>query len=179
MKTTSLLAAIALLASCGKPDRPAKTAEATPKGPGPELSAVLATTPEGEARSIAAVRSQLKPGDTVTLTGRIMGADNPFVEGRAVFILGDPTVLTACSDKPGDSCETPWDTCCDTPEDKKRATATIQILGKDGRVLKEPVEGVSGIAKLATVKVSGTVAQGSSADLLLVNASAIQAVSAK
>ena len=56
----------------------------------------------------------------------------------------------------------------------KRATATIQIVDASGRVLKEPIEGVSGIQNLATVTVSGKVAEGSSADLLIVNATAIQ-----
>jgi hypothetical protein len=83
-------------------------------------------------------------------------------------------VLTACSDTPGDECETPWDNCCDSPEDKKRGTATIQIVDADGRVLKEPVEGVGGLANLATITVTGTVADGSSADLLIINAKAIR-----
>jgi hypothetical protein len=96
-----------------------------------------------------------------------------FVDGRAAFILGDPDVLTACNEVPGDECETPWDVCCESPEDKKRATATIQIVGADGRVLKEPLEGVGGLKNLAKVTVSGKVAEGSSADLLIINATAI------
>jgi hypothetical protein len=75
---------------------------------------------------------------------------------------------------PGDKCETPWDACCDSPEDKKRATATIQIVGADGRVLKEAIEGVGGLVKLATVTVTGKIADGSSGDLMLVNATAIR-----
>ena len=78
------------------------------------------------------------------------------------------------NETPGDNCETPWDACCDSPEDKKRGTATIQILGADGRVLKEPVEGVGGLKNLATLTVTGKVAEGSSAELLIVNAKAIR-----
>jgi hypothetical protein len=172
-RTTCLLLATAvLLVSCDKKSAP-PAAGVSASGPGPELAAVLAAPPTGEATSIVAVRSTAKPGDAITVIGRIMGSKKPFVDGRAAFILGDPEVLTACNEVPGDECETPWDACCDSPEDKKRATATIQVVGADGRVLKEPIEGVGGLKNLAKVTVTGKVAEGSSADLLIVNASAI------
>jgi len=174
-KTTCLLIASAvLLVSCGEKSTET-TAGAAVSEPSPALAAVLAASPTGDAASIAAIRSTAKPGDEITISGRIMGSKKPFVDGRAAFILGDPDVLTACNEVPGDECETPWDTCCDSPEDKKRATATIQIVGADGRVLKEPIEGVGGLQNLSKVTVSGKVAEGSSADLLIVNASAIRA----
>lgn len=173
MKTTCrLIATVALLASCK--EKPSEATVAPAKEASAALSAVLATPPTGEPQSIHLVRSSAKPGDVITLRGRIMGNAKPFVEGRAAFILGDPKILTACNDKPGDSCETPWDACCDSPEDKKRATATIQIVDADGRVLKEAIEGVGGLKNLATVTVTGKVADGSSADLILVNAIAIR-----
>jgi hypothetical protein len=175
MKTTSLLivAATALvLTSCRK--NAAVQSTTSEKGPSAALAAVLAAPPAGEAKSIHLVRSSVKPGDVITLSGRIMGNAKPFVEGRAVFILGDPATLTACNDTPGDTCETPWDVCCETPEEKKNGTATIQIVDADGRVLKESVEGVGGIEKLAHVTVTGKVAEGSSPDLLIVNAQAIR-----
>jgi len=172
-KTTCLLIASAfLLVSCGEKSTQT-TVEVSTGKPSPALSAVLAAAPAAEAKSIVAIRSSAKPGDVITVSGRIMGNEKPFVDGRAAFILGDPEVLTACNEVPGDKCETPWDACCDSPEDKKRATATIQIVGADGRVLKEPVEGVGGLKNLANVTVTGKVAEGSSADLLIVNASAI------
>lgn len=174
MKTTCILiASIAFLASCK--EKTATTMTAPAKGPSAALSAVLAAPPQGEPKAIAALRSTAKPGDEITLSGKIMGNAKPFVDGRAVFILGDPDVLTACNETPGDNCETPWDCCCDSPEDKKRGTATIQVVGADGRVLKEPVEGVGGLKNLATVTVTGKVAEGSSAELMLVNATAIRA----
>jgi uncharacterized lipoprotein YajG len=176
MKTTTIIiiiTAASFLVSCNsKKDTVTMTPPST--APSAELSKVLATAPSGEARAIAVVRSSVKPGDEVTLSGKIMGNKSPFVAGRAVFILGDPAVLTPCNAKPGDGCETPWDTCCDSPEDKKRATASIQIVGADGRVLKEAIEGVNGIDKLAAITVSGKVAEGSSADLLIVNATALR-----
>jgi hypothetical protein len=173
MKTKLILAAACLLASCQ--EKPASTAAPkAPSAPSAELSKVLATAPTGETKAIHLVRTTVKPGDEITLTGRIMGSKKPFVEGRAAFMVGDPEVLQACNEMPGDECKTPWDACCDSAEEKKTGTATIQISGADGKVLSEGLEGVGGLQNLATVVVSGKVAPGSSADALIVNATALQ-----
>lgn len=173
MKTTCLiLATAALLASCGKKEE--SVTSPTVSAPSAALSAVLAASPAGEPKVIHLIRTTAKPGDEITISGKIMGNEKPFVEGRAAFILGDPEVLTACNEDPADKCSTPWDACCDSPEDKKRGIATIQIVGADGRVLKEPVEGVGGLTNLATVTVTGKVAEGSSVDALIINAQAIR-----
>jgi hypothetical protein len=135
---------------------------------------VLTAPPSGESKSIHLIRATAKPGDEITVSGKIMGNAKPFVDGRAAFILGDPEVLTPCNLDPSDKCTTPWDACCDSPEDKKRGIATIQVVGADGRVLKEPVEGVGGLVNLTTVTVTGKVAEGSSTDVLIINAQAIR-----
>lgn len=174
MKTKSILASlVVLLASCQEKPAPAAGHQA-PAAPSSELSKVLSAAPSGEAKDIHVARITAKPGDGITLTGRIMGNAKPFVEGRAVFILGDPGLLTPCNEIPDDPCETPWDVCCETSEEKKAGTATIQVTGPDGKVLKESLEGVGGLENLATVTVTGRVAEGSSADVLVVNATAIQ-----
>ncbi len=173
VKHTTLLFAAVLLAACEK----SEIVQSTPRAdaPGAALAAVIEARPEGEASPIHLVRQTVQPGDRVTVRGRVMGNPSPFVEGRSAFILGDPEVLTPCNERPDDSCETPWDNCCDSKEDVQRGTATIQVVGEDGRVLKEGIEGVGGIEKLAKLTVSGTVAEGSSAELLVINATAIEA----
>lgn len=173
MKSTCILLVSALAFVSCKESNP--SASAKPTEPSAAVLEILSAAPKGDAQSIHAARTSVKPGDEVTLTGRIMGNASPFVSGRSAFLLGDPEVLTACSDKPGDDCDTPWDNCCNTAEEKKVGLATIQITGADGRVLAEPLEGIGGLAKLATVTVSGRVAEGSSSDLLIINATAITA----
>lgn len=172
--THSLMAAALLVASCGKTET-ARTGSPE-SGPSAALTTVIEAAPEGEASPIHLVRQTVQPGDRVTVSGQVMGNKHPFVEGRAAFILGDPEVLTPCNLKPDDSCPTPWDTCCDSPEDKQRATATVQVVGDDGRVLKEGIEGVGGIGKLAKLTVTGMVAENSTPEMLLINASAIEVV---
>jgi hypothetical protein len=175
MRTPLILALACLFVSCKEKSTPASTATPNaPAAPSAEVTAILAAAPVGEALAIHVVRTTAKPGDEITLSGRIMGNSTPFVDGRAAFILGDPELLTPCNEIPGDSCTTPWDCCCDSKEDKKVGIATIQIAGPDGRVLKDGLEGVGGLVNLATVTVTGKVAEGSSADSLVVNATAIQ-----
>ena len=170
--TWLLLAAASLLASCK--ETPASSTETPTPAPSEALTRVLTAAPSGKPQAIHTIRDSAQAGDEITVSGRIMGNLKPFVDGRAAFILGDPEILIPCNERPDDDCETPWDNCCDSPEDKKRATATIQIVDADGRVLKEAIEGLGGLEKLAHVTVSGKVAEGSSPDLLLINAQAIR-----
>jgi len=174
MRTIVILASALALASCGEKPK-ATTAAPAAAAPSAELSKVLNATPSGTPQAIHTIRTTAKPGDEITISGKIMGNASPFVAGRAAFILGDPEVLTPCNEIPGDTCDAPWDVCCETPEEKKQGTATVQIVDAEGRALKEALEGVGGLSKLAAVTVTGKVAAGSSPDLLLVNATAIKA----
>jgi hypothetical protein len=170
MKTTPLLLfpAICLgLAGCGK--KPAAAVESQP--PAVALDSFFTPAAATAAGSIRTLRATAKPGDPVVVSGRIMGREKPFVEGRAAFVLGDPAVLTPCNEKPGDECTTPWDTCCNSNEDKQAGTATIQLVGADGRVIKQGLKGLHGLTELSTVTVTGTVDKASSAEALIINAS--------
>lgn len=169
MKTNmmiTLLACTGLLAGCGeKKEAGIPDKEATKE--------FVATTPVGTPIPIPEARTQFKAGDSVVLTGLVMGTPHPFVEGRGVFVLGEVGVITPCDELHGDSCKTPWDTCCDTPENKAVATATIQILGEDGRPIRTGVKGMNGLKELSRVTVAGTVDDRSTPEAFIVNASAI------
>lgn len=130
-------------------------------------------TPPADPQVIHLARETAKPGDELTLSGRIMGRMNLFVEDRAAFILGDPAKLTPCNEKPGDECETPWDTCCDSREAKQAGTATIQLVGENNRVLTGSLKGVNGLTELSTITVSGIVAPQSTPEALILNATLI------
>lgn len=162
--------AVVALTSCG--DR--NSAEDT-NAPDKDsaLSAVFLQDAPTGATSISEARKDPTPGRTVTISGEIMGAMDPIVEGRALVVIGDPTTLTPCNRNPGDTCETPWDVCCDDPEVIKASIATIQVVDADGRPLKEGLRGLEGLKELSYLTVTGTVAEGSNADNFLVNATGI------
>jgi hypothetical protein len=173
MKLTNLsIIAIALLSlhACKSKESASDTET---QAPDPVLAAYFVTETLPDAQSIHIARTTAKPGDTITLKGEAMGRDKIFVDGRAAFILGDPEKLTTCDKKPGDNCDTPWDACCDTPEVKKIATASIQILGEDGRVMSRELKGVNDLKELSSVTLTGVVDQSSTEENFVINATQI------
>lgn len=167
--TLTVCSALALI-SCGEK----KTTETGDTDTGSAtLESIIVKTEPADAKSITEVRKAVEVGKEVTLAGKIMGRKDPFVEGRALLMLGDPAVITSCDLRPGDACVTPWDVCCDDNEDITAATATIQVVDADGRPLKQGLKGVNGIKELSNLVITGTIAEGSNANNLLINATAI------
>lgn len=172
-KLIPILASWALFSACDSSD-PSASKPAASAEPSEALKAVFVDQIADEAEAIHLVRTTAKPGDTVVLNGMVMGAKEPFVEGRAAFILGDREKLTPCNERPDDPCSTPWDVCCDSKENRRVGTAMVQISGDDGRPLKESLEGVLGMKKLSKIRVKGRVAETSGPDNLVIHAEAIE-----
>jgi hypothetical protein len=168
MKSLPLISITSLFLFAACDDRAKSTATTT--APAMSLDSWFVETAPADPQPIHLIRTTAKPGDEITVSGRIMGRMNLFVEDRAAFILGDPAKLTPCNAIPGDECDTPWDTCCDSKEAKLEGTATIQITGEDGRVLKHSLKGVHGLTELSTVTVTGTVDKASTPEALILNA---------
>jgi hypothetical protein len=132
---------------------PAPTASAAAFAP-----SLFLTSAPLDVKEIKDVKPMLKQGDKVAIAGRIGGGKEPFVAGRAMFSLVDRRVR-ACSDDPEDKCTTPWDYCCEAPEDLVANSATVQVVGPEGQPVKAGLEGVHGLKPLSRVTVVGTVAQ--------------------
>ena len=133
-------------------------------------SLFLASAP-ADAKPLEEVKAAAKPGDTVVLRGLVGGSGNPFVDGRAMVTLVGAG-LPACGDNPEDACKTPWDYCCETPDEIAAHSATIQLADKHGQPLKAGLKGLHGIKELSDLTVVGTVAQAEGG-VLVVNASGI------
>jgi hypothetical protein len=157
------------LAACDK--KPSATPPAAPASAALPANLILAAAPD-HAQSIVEAKAAAKPGDTVTIHGRLGGSEDPFINHRAIFTLVD-TALPACSDTPGDACTSPWDYCCEDATDLARKTATVQIVGPDGQPLKMDVKGAAGLEPLAEVFVVGTVRPRDNQDVLVVDATGV------
>jgi len=171
--TTLLLTVISTIAfvSCGE-KKTADTDNSAPASTGPLSELVLKAAPEG-AKGIAEIRKSAKEGDQVTISGKVIGSKHPFVEGRAIMTLGDPTKITSCDLIENDACPTPWDVCCDDHDVIKASILTVQVLDKDGKLVKADLKGLSGLKELSQLVVTGVVADGSTADNMLINATGI------
>lgn len=167
MKYLPLFLTLALLPACKKSESQAETTPAV------SFDSYFTTIAPPAPQPIHTLRTSAKPGDQVVVSGIVMGREKPFVEGRAAFVLGDPAKLTPCNKMPDDACKTPWDACCDSPELKREGTATVQITGTDGRVLKQSLKGIHGLTELSNVTLTGVVDKASTAEALIINATAL------
>lgn len=143
---------------------------AVPPGTEVVLADVILAQPPPDAKDVNALKASAKEGDEVVLRGRVGGSADPFVNGRAAFQIVDMSVKS-CKEIPGDTCETPWDYCCEP--DVAKSSATVQIVDADGKPLKVGLKGVGGLQPLAEVTVKGTVAKTQEGAPMVVNATGI------
>jgi len=159
---------IGFLAGCFRAMPVPTTAPAVAKAAAPLPDAKpyqLAEEPV-QAQGVLAVRKDAKDGDEVVVVGRIGGSRKPFT-GRASFTIVDPS-LKPCNEKDDDACATPWDYCCDTPEDLKRATVLVKFVDEGGQTLAADAKVWLGIKELQTVVVRGKVKRDDQSNLFIV-----------
>lgn len=135
-------------------------------------SLLAAKAPEGAVRVVKA-REKAKAGELIVLRGLIGGRMVSLTPKTAIAVLADEKAVAPCSANPNDACKTPWDYCCESPEKLNASTATIQVRGSDGKIVRSTLRGLGGLKELSTVVVEGTVDAASSKDVLIVNATAI------
>jgi hypothetical protein len=111
----------------------------------------LTSEPTG-AIDVLKLRSTAANDDAVVVVGRIGGAQ-PWIEGLAAFTLVDSSLL-ACNEIENDSCETPWDYCCETHK-LPTGTALVKVVDEQGNLVQEDARQLLGVKELATVVIEG------------------------
>jgi hypothetical protein len=128
----------------------------------PERAAAPAASPDGrfvlsaepaDAKTVIEVRQSAKDGDDVTITGRIGGDVDPWVQGRAAFLIVDSTLIP-CNEIEGDSCPTPWDYCCSTDQ-LAESKATIKFVDDQGQTVPTDARELLGVKELQRVTIRG------------------------
>lgn len=123
-----------------------------------------------DARPVAEVKKSAQAGQDVVVFGRIGGRKDPFVAGRAMFMLADAGI-PSCREKHEDGCPTPWDFCCEPKETILAGTTTVQVVDADGKPLKCSLGPEQGLKPLANVVVAGRIA--SAGDNVVIDATGI------
>jgi hypothetical protein len=131
---------------------------------------MLKEAPAG-AKNVLDLKKEAKEGDEVVLRGRIGGSVEPFIDGRAAMQVAD-TSMIPCDQKPGDTCEAPWDLCCEEKSTIAAGSVMVQIAGADGKPLKVAMKGLNGLDPNSVIVVKGKVGK-KDGDNLIVNASGI------
>ena len=169
------IALVAFVIGCDDRDTGAHQATPTPaqasSADALPANLVVPEAPAG-ARDVVTLKKEAKAGDEIVVRGRVGGSVSPFVDGRASLQLID-TSLKACGEGTAmDDCKTPWDYCCDDPKEVAAHSASVQVVGADGKPLRVGLQGVGGLKPLSVVTVKGTVAKAPDSGLV-VNATAI------
>jgi len=157
---------LAVIAGCQKQG----TAAAPAVDPLP--AHLIATAEPAGALNVAAAKTQAKDGDAIVVRGRIGGQKEPLAANRAVMSVEDLSLPT-CDKSPMKACETPWDSCCETRETVAAKSATVQVLGSDGKPLKTGLKGAGGIAPGKNVVIAGTARIPSGSSSLIIEATQI------
>lgn len=156
------------LSACGEKEEESAAA----KEVDPRIEAALLNTEPENPVSVMDLRQEVKPGEQVTVVGRIAGSKVPFSEGYATVVLAD-NKLETCDKIPGDMCKTPWDACCVPGQEIKAARLSIQVTGEDGKPVNQSLKGAGGLKELDEIVVTGTVAEDSTEENVIINASGI------
>ena len=126
---------------------------------------LLKSEPAG-AQDVIKARGEAKHDAEIVVVGRIGGGTNPWVDGRAAFTIVDPS-LKACSDIPGDSCETPWDYCCETDK-LPTSTAVVKVVDETGNIVKADARELLKVKELQTVVVKGKAQRDDAGNLTVI-----------
>jgi hypothetical protein len=130
----------------------------------PDKRYLLEKAPK-KAAEVIALRKDAKDGADVVVVGRIGGRVNPWIKNAAAFSIVDRS-LKPCNEIPGDTCETPWDYCCEA--DLPKATLLVMVNGADGKLVKKDARQMLGVKELDTVFVQGRAKRDKSGNVSIV-----------
>jgi hypothetical protein len=150
---------IALLVSvgCDKPSEVSATSTLQCSTVGTS-NFLLSTEPSG-AKGVIDLRMESKDKDDVVMIGRIGGADQPWVEGRAAFVVIDPSV-GLCEEAGNGVCA-----CC---QDKVGdATALVKVVDNNGQLLKGDARDLFNVKGNELVVVSGVAKRDDAGNLTI------------
>ena len=148
----SIVLAAALLAGCSR-ERDAGSETSVPDAAGAKY--ILAAEPAG-AQGAIELRKSAKNGDAVTVVGRIGGDVNPWIEGKAGFLIVDLSIKS-CAETGDDACSTPWDYCCSDPTLLATGIVSIKIVDESGETVRTDARKLLALKELNVVVVKGKV----------------------
>ncbi|ADE53071.1 hypothetical protein [Coraliomargarita akajimensis] len=167
--TTASLMALALFTSACTPKKDASAPSVSTEN---SFAAYMLVEAPTNPVSVAQARKQAKPGETIHVSGQIGGTLHPFVNGYASFVLAD-TEIMFCDEMGDDHCSTPWDACCEDKDKLKAMRLSVQIVDAEGNPLTGNLKAALGVKELDTVSITGVVAEGSTSENVVINATGL------
>lgn len=105
------------------------------------------------AMAVTELRKTAQDGDQVVVTGRIGGGIDPWIEGRAAFILVDPVASATAAAGDGVCAE---EDCSCLAEKLADAITVVKFVDGDGKTLETDARQLLGVKAMQNVVVKGT-----------------------
>ena len=153
-----LLTFAAALTGCGGSSTPETAVSATTAAINGEKF-LLADEPDG-AIGVIEARDTAEDGQPVVIVGRIGGAENPWVEGRAAFTLLDASMAVVADGEESEAGEICLEDCC--AEERGKCTTLVKVVDADGKLVAADSRKLLGVAEADTVVVQGTASKDDS-----------------
>ncbi|MCP4839167.1 MAG: hypothetical protein GY894_07385 [Planctomycetes bacterium] len=168
---STVLASIVLV-GCGESSPNEQAAKPAPVSPTPAAPSndVFVSARPADAPGITEAKKSAKKGETVRFLGRIGGKKVSFIDGNAIFIAADPSLVSCELMGDEDHCSVPWDYCCEDGDALREGTATIQIVDGSGKPLRQSAKGMGGLDESKFVLVEGVVQDRNDEGVFIVNA---------
>lgn len=150
-----LVASSLFLTGCGGSNSPTQVGDATPVSfDGSKY--VLADEPDG-AIGVIEARKSAKNGEPIVIVGRIGGATNPWIDGRAAFMLLDASMVLVANGTENSEGEICMDECC--AAERTGSTTLVKVVDDGGKVLAVDARKLLGVAANDMVVVRGNVSK--------------------
>jgi hypothetical protein len=128
-------------------------------------SKYLLTEEPDDVIGVIAARQSAKDGDPIVVVGRIGGAANPWIEGRAAFMLLDPSMVVVADGTESTEGEVCLDDCC--AAERTGATTLVKIVDENGKVLHVDARELLGVTENEIVVVRGSVSKDDAGKFVL------------
>ena len=168
---STLAITLLVVAGCDRGDTVSKAPENAATPAALPTGMVVDTAPPG-AKGVIELKGSAKDGDEVVVRGVVGGTEDPVAANQAIVTLVDAGVTT-CDKMEGDTCKTPWDACCE--KDLPAKTATVQVVGADGKPLKGSLA-AAGVKPLKQLVVAGKARVPADGKALVIEATKIHVV---
>lgn len=117
---------------------------------------LLAEEPD-DAVGVIEARELAKDGQSVVVVGRIGGAANPWVEGRAAFTMIDASKLIVADGAESGEGEICMDDCC--AEERAGCTTLVKVVDADGKLVSADARKLLGVSDSDMIVVTGRVSK--------------------
>lgn len=151
--TLIMITAATVFTGCGSTSQLSETAHATAT-PIDGSKFLLADEPD-DALGVIEARESAENGAPIVVVGRIGGAANPWVDGRAAFTLIDASMAVVAEGQESAEGEVCTGDCC--AAERAECTTLVKVVDANGKLVVADSRQLLGVAENDTVVVRGKV----------------------